>query len=123
MCQGGTKLDGANAEGNSLQADALKVSGNLFIRDNFTSRGAIDLVDAEVVGNLECRVFSCAAATGKAALCTPSVSLSAARPTSTRDSVPTGPSTCSAHASMATLNVVVRRLAAGTTDARYTRNG
>jgi hypothetical protein len=54
-CQGATKLDGANAEGNALQADALKVGGNLFIRDSFASRGAIDLVDAEIGGNLECR--------------------------------------------------------------------
>jgi hypothetical protein len=55
VCQGATKLDGANAEGNSLQADALKVGGNVFIRDSFASRGAIDLVDAEIGGNLECR--------------------------------------------------------------------
>lgn len=53
--QGDTRIDGANAEGNALQADALKVSGNLFIRGSFASRGAVDLVDAEIGGNLECR--------------------------------------------------------------------
>ena len=52
--QGASRL-GVNAEGNSLQADALKVSGNLFIRGNFASSGAVDLVDAEIRGNLECR--------------------------------------------------------------------
>jgi hypothetical protein len=54
-CRGATRLGGANAEGNSLQADALKVSGNLFICDSFTSPGAIDLVDAVIEGSLECR--------------------------------------------------------------------
>ena len=33
----------------------MKVGGHLLIRDNFTSSGAIDLVDAEIGGNLECR--------------------------------------------------------------------
>ena len=55
LFRGGAKLDGANTEGNSLQADGLKVGGNLFVRGNFTSDGAIDLVDAEIGGNLECR--------------------------------------------------------------------
>jgi hypothetical protein len=53
--EGDSRLDGANAEGNSLQADALKVRGNFFVRGSFTSTGAIHLVDAEIGGNLECR--------------------------------------------------------------------
>ena len=55
VCRDGTRLDGANAEGNSLQADGMKVGGHLFVSENFTSKGAINLVDAEIGGNLECR--------------------------------------------------------------------
>jgi hypothetical protein len=54
VCQD-SKIDGANDKGNSLQADALKVHGNLFVRGNFASSGAVDLVDAEIGGNLEFR--------------------------------------------------------------------
>jgi hypothetical protein len=53
LFQGNTRLEGTNAEGNSLQADALKVRGNLFIRNSFMCNGAVHLVDAEVGGNLE----------------------------------------------------------------------
>ena len=53
--RGDTRLDGANTEGNSLQADGVKIGGHLLISGNFTSNGAVDLVDAEIGGNLECR--------------------------------------------------------------------
>ena len=55
LFRGDTRIDGANPEGNSLQADGVKIGGHLLVRGNFTSNGAIDLVDAEIGGNMEFR--------------------------------------------------------------------
>ena len=50
----GARLDGANADGNALIADNLRVGRDAFFRDGFTAAGAIWLVGGEIAGNLDC---------------------------------------------------------------------
>jgi predicted acyltransferase (DUF342 family) len=51
---GDARLEGANAEGNALIADNLKVGGSVYLRNGFTAAGAVWLVGADITGNLEC---------------------------------------------------------------------
>jgi hypothetical protein len=53
--RGDARLNGVNEDGNSLNAAGVTVGGHMFIRQGFISKGAIHLVDAHIIGNLECR--------------------------------------------------------------------
>lgn len=55
VCYGEARLNGVNADGNSLHADGMTVGGHVLVRDGFAARGAVCLVDANIGGNLECR--------------------------------------------------------------------
>ena len=53
--RGDARLNGTNEDGNSLNAVGVTVGGHMFIREGFIAKGAICLVDAHIIGNLECR--------------------------------------------------------------------
>jgi len=51
---GSARLDRENTDGNVLNADGLKVGGDLFLNQEFTAAGALSLIGADIGGNLEC---------------------------------------------------------------------
>jgi hypothetical protein len=48
------QLTGTDSHGNALWADGLKVSGGVFLNQEFTAAGAIRLVRADITGQLDC---------------------------------------------------------------------
>jgi hypothetical protein len=50
----GAHLTGADSDGNALDADGLKVGGDVFLRGGFTAAGAVRLSGADITGNFEC---------------------------------------------------------------------
>ena len=51
----GAKLDGQDKAGYALVGDRMKVGGNVFLDEGFTAAGAIELVGADITGQLSCR--------------------------------------------------------------------
>jgi hypothetical protein len=52
---GGADLAGCDNDGNSLVADGMKVSFDVFLDDGFTAAGAVSLLLADITGTLSCR--------------------------------------------------------------------
>jgi hypothetical protein len=50
---GSARLDRENTDGNVLNADGLKVGGDLFLNQEFTAAGALSLIGADIGGNIE----------------------------------------------------------------------
>ena len=50
----GTKLTGADDDGNALIAERMKVQGRIFLGGGFTSNGAVRLAGADVSGQVSC---------------------------------------------------------------------
>ena len=53
--RGDNRIYGVNENGNSINAAGVTVGGHMLIRGGFISKGAISLIDAHIIGNLECR--------------------------------------------------------------------
>jgi hypothetical protein len=51
----GAQLTGTDSDGNALDADRLKVGGNVFLDGGFTAAGAVRLGGADIVSQLSCR--------------------------------------------------------------------
>ena len=51
---GGAQLTGTDGDGRALVADGMKVSGAVFLDDGFTATGAVQLLQADITGQLIC---------------------------------------------------------------------
>jgi hypothetical protein len=52
----GAQLTGSDSDGDALAAEGIKVGGNVFLDDGFTTRhGAVSLMGADITGQLVCR--------------------------------------------------------------------
>ena len=51
----GTHLNGTDNDGNALAAAGMKVGRSVYLNDEFTAKGTVQLVGAEIAGRLDCR--------------------------------------------------------------------